>query len=59
MELDAIHIALLTMRESYEGEMTEHNIEVAVVSASEEGSTEGNFRVLSAQEIKDYLEEAN
>ncbi len=29
MELDdAIHVALLTLRESYEGEMTEHNIEV-------------------------------
>ncbi len=30
MELDdAIHVALLTLRESYEGEMTEHNIEVS------------------------------
>jgi 20S proteasome subunit alpha 2 len=53
MELDdAVHVALLTMRESFEGEMTEHNIEVAV--AEKDG-----FRVLSAQEVKDYLEEAN
>lgn len=28
---DAVHIALLTLRESYEGEMTENNIEVAIV----------------------------
>lgn len=53
MELDdAIHVALLTMRESFEGEMTENNIEVGV--AEKDG-----FRVLTPQEIKDYLEEAN
>ena len=55
MELDdAIHVALLTMKESYEGEMTEHNIEVGVVSR-ESG---GVFRVLSAQEVRDFLDEA-
>lgn len=51
---DAIHIALLTMRESFEGEMNEHNIEVGVVNA-----TDKVFRVLSPQEVKDYLDEAN
>ena len=54
---DAIHVALLTMRESYEGEMTEHNIEVGIVSST--GDDKGIFRVLSPQEVKDYLEEAN
>jgi len=55
MELDdAVHVALLTLRESYEGEMTEHNIEVAVVAA-----TDKKFRVLTPQEVRDYLDEAN
>jgi len=54
MELDdAVHIALLTLRESYEGEMTESNIEVAVVGEDRV------FRVLTASEVKDYLDEAN
>ena len=50
---DAIHIALLTLRESYEGEMTEHNIEVAVIGEDRV------FRILSASEVRDYLDEAN
>jgi 20S proteasome subunit alpha 2 len=55
MELDdAVHIALLTLRESYEGEMTEFNIEVGIIS--EEDKT---FRVLTPQEVRDYLDEAN
>ena len=55
MELDdAIHVALLTMKESYEGEMTEHNIEVGIVSKD----TGGLFRVLNAQEVRDFLDEA-
>jgi 20S proteasome subunit alpha 2 len=54
MELDdAVHIALLTLRESYEGEMTEHNIEVAIVGEDRV------FKVLTPAEVKDYLEEAN
>ena len=54
MELDdAVHVALLTMRESYEGEMTEHNIEVALVTADKV------FRVLTPNEVRDYLDEAN
>lgn len=54
MELDdAVHIALLTLRESYEGEMTEENIEVAVVGEDRV------FRVFTPSEVKDYLEEAN
>lgn len=54
MELDdAVHIALLTLRESYEGEMTENNIEVALVGEDRV------FKVLTPSEVKDYLEEAN
>ena len=54
MELDdAVHIALLTMRESYEGEMTKDNIEVGIIGEDRV------FRVLSAQEVDDYLQEAN
>lgn len=54
MELDdAVHIALLTLRESYEGEMTENNIEVAVVGEDRV------FRILTPSEVKDYLDEAN
>lgn len=54
MELDdAVHVALLTLRESYEGEMTEFNIEVAVVGEDRQ------FRILSPSDVRDYLEEAN
>jgi 20S proteasome subunit alpha 2 len=53
MELeDAIHTALLTLKEGFEGEMTETNIEVAVVGADKK------FRLLTPHEIRDYLLEA-
>jgi len=55
MELeDAIHTALLTLREGFEGEMTCDNIEVGVVSV-----TDGVFRTLTREQIQDYLDEAN
>ena len=50
---DAIHTALLTMREGFEGEMDEHNIELAVVG------DDRKFRILSPAEVRDYLDEAN
>ena len=54
MELeDAIHTALLTLKESYDGEMDEHNIEVAVVSDEDK-----LFKLLTPQEVKDFLDEA-
>lgn len=54
MELeDAIHTALLTLREGFEGEMTAENIEVATVRK------DGKFVVLTPQQIQDYLDEAN
>lgn len=49
---DAVHTALLTLKEGFEGEMGGHNVEVAVVSAADR-----KFRVLSASEVADYLQE--
>jgi 20S proteasome subunit alpha 2 len=54
MELeDAIHTALLTLREGFEGEMTSSNIEIGVVGADKV------FRVLTPAEVADYLAEAD
>ena len=50
---DAVHVALLTLRESFEGEMTEFNIEVGVVGEDK------IFRILTPAEVRDYLDEAN
>ncbi|CAM9731056.1 unnamed protein product [Heterosigma akashiwo] len=49
---DAVHTALLTMREGFEGEMNENNIEIGVIGPDRQ------FRTLTPQEIKDYLDEA-
>jgi len=51
---DAIHTALLTMREGFEGEMNEHNIELGVISADDR-----QFKILTPAEVKDYLDESN
>jgi len=45
---DAVHTAILTLKESFEGQMTEDNIEIGVCN-------ERGFRVLNAAETKDYL----
>lgn len=45
---DAIHTAILTLKESFEGQMTEENIEIGV--CNKEG-----FRKLTPSEVKDYL----
>ena len=45
---DAVHTAILTLKESFEGQMTEDNIEIGI--CNEEG-----FRRLTPSEIKDYL----
>ena len=53
MELeDAIHTALLTLREGFEGEMTKDNIEVGIVGEDRK------FRILTPAEIADYFAEA-
>jgi len=46
---DAIHTAILALKESFEGQMTSENIELGVV-------TKDGFRRLSVAEVKDYLE---
>jgi 20S proteasome subunit alpha 2 len=48
---DAIHTAILTLKESFEGAITENNIEIGVVGEDR------IFRVLSPAEVKDYLSE--
>lgn len=52
MELeDAIHTALLTLKEGFEGQISGSNIEVAIVGEDRK------FRVLTPSEVSDYLEE--
>ena len=45
---DAVHTAILTLKESFEGQMTEDNIEIGISNAE-------GFRRLTPSEIKDYL----
>merc|ERR1712020_602029 len=45
---DAVHTAILTLKEGFEGQMTEDNIEIGICN-------EKGFRRLSPQEVKDYL----
>ncbi|KAK9761637.1 Proteasome subunit alpha type-2 [Basidiobolus ranarum] len=55
MELDdAIHTAILTLKEGYEGEMTEHSIEIGVIGGGD-SEEERKFRKLTVNEVKDYL----
>ena len=52
MELeDAIHTAILTLKEGFEGQMTEHNIEIGLVDKA------GKFKILTPAEVKDYTQE--
>jgi len=48
---DAVHTALLTLKEGFEGAMDHTNIEVGIVGADK------TFKVLTPEEIKDYLGE--
>merc|ERR1712150_447963 len=45
---DAVHTAILTLKESFEGQMTEDNIEIGIAN-------EKSFHRLSPSEVKDYL----
>lgn len=48
---DAVHTALLTLKEGFEGQISGQNIEVAIVGPDQ------TFKVLTAAEVSDYLEE--
>ncbi|KAF8211204.1 20S proteasome subunit [Mycena galopus ATCC 62051] len=64
---DAIHTALLTLKEGFEGQMTEKTIEIGVITVPtaaelEEGKIGGEtgrpkptFRKLTEEEVRDYL----
>lgn len=52
MELeDAIHTAILTLKEGFEGQIAGDNIEIAIVGKDQK------FRVLTPSEVSDYLAE--
>eukprot|EP00270_Netrium_digitus_P019869 TRINITY_DN796_c0_g1_i1.p1 TRINITY_DN796_c0_g1~~TRINITY_DN796_c0_g1_i1.p1 ORF type:complete len:236 (+),score=71.57 TRINITY_DN796_c0_g1_i1:192-899(+) len=52
MELeDAVHTAILTLKEGFEGQISGNNIEIGVVSQDQ------IFRVLTVAEVDDYLAE--
>jgi 20S proteasome subunit alpha 2 len=52
MELeDAVHTAILTLKEGFEGQISGQNIEIGVIGADRK------FRVLTASEVSDYLSE--
>jgi len=52
MELeDAIHTAILTMKEGFEGSIDENNIEIGIIGPDRK------FRILSTAEVKDYVQE--
>jgi 20S proteasome subunit alpha 2 len=54
MELDdAVHTAILTLKEGFDGQMTSENIELGIAAE------DGTFRVLSPAEVKDYLGEVD
>ncbi|KAJ6235364.1 proteasome subunit alpha type-2 [Anaeramoeba flamelloides] len=50
---DAINTAILTLKEGFEGEMDEFNIEVGVIT------NDKKFRILEPEEVKDYISELN
>lgn len=47
---DAVHTALLTLKEGFEGQMNKNNIEIGIASKST-----GRFHMLNPDEIQDYL----
>lgn len=48
---DAIHTAILTLKEGFDGKITSTNIEIGIVDENRQ------FRVLTPEEIQGYLEE--
>ncbi|KAG0028462.1 Proteasome subunit alpha type-2 [Podila clonocystis] len=57
---DAIHTAILTLKEGFEGQMTENTIEIGIITGVVSTKDDGavvlpEFRKLSPNEVKDYL----
>jgi 20S proteasome subunit alpha 2 len=61
---DAIHTALLTLKEGFEGQMTEKTIEIGIVTVPSAAELEEKrpgerprptFRKLTEEEVRDYL----
>ncbi|KAF9080596.1 Proteasome subunit alpha type-2 [Mortierella sp. GBA35] len=57
---DAIHTAILTLKEGFEGQMTENTIEIGIITGTVSTKDDGavvlpEFRKLSPNEVKDYL----
>ncbi|KAF9907571.1 Proteasome subunit alpha type-2 [Linnemannia zychae] len=57
---DAIHTAILTLKEGFEGQMTENTIEIGIITGAVSTKDDGavvlpEFRKLSPNEVKDYL----
>ncbi|ORZ10281.1 nucleophile aminohydrolase [Lobosporangium transversale] len=57
---DAVHTAILTLKEGFEGQMTENTIEIGVITGIVATKDDGSvvlpeFRKLSPSEVKDYL----
>jgi hypothetical protein len=51
MELeDAVHTAILTLKEGFDGKMTNENIEIAIASTATR-----SFTILTPQQVDDYL----
>ncbi|KAJ2452983.1 Proteasome subunit alpha type-2 [Coemansia sp. RSA 2336] len=59
MELeDAVHTAILTLKEGIEGQITEESIDIGIINtipAAQSGDAKPVFKRLSTTEIKDYL----
>ncbi len=54
---DAIHIALLTLKEGFDGDVTNKNIQLGVVRETKKNKYE--FQILSPKELSDYLEQVS
>ena len=51
---DAVHTAIKALKNTFEGELTERNLEVAVVKSTD---PQRNFQLCSQEEIRDLLRE--
>ncbi|KRX03015.1 hypothetical protein PPERSA_04810 [Pseudocohnilembus persalinus] len=54
---DAIHTALLTLKEGFEGQMNSSNIEVGIIKKGKDSKEQPQFVRLTPAQVKDYLDE--